>query len=481
MSLTQVRESLWTILPSEEKEEHFNSILDALKVNERKNLFEANTIYELLVKLNEQNNQQIKLILEAIEKKESVQRSLEALEAYLKGGTEQQLKAHLDERYGANLEPLVDHFFTPHVLKESTRNFLRKLGIFVPEKPRNQEDPEEIVSIYQLLEDSAAEGHTQLIPLLELLDEKKDQYKRFKHFAFLICAIALLVGLFLLSPSLPGLLDGFITTSNSLLHNAKKAIFFIGISENFLAVLYSIRQIYNNPREHINNKDRDMIVSVAKTFLYLAAWGVWLLLKAGMAPVITAIFIFSSLLELAKELYCLYRGEKNDYENHKGKYQLAYNHYSQAQVNLRYDNEQKMHQSALKINACAAASEIAITLCWGFLASGGILVSVISIIAFAVVYAIQYYALQRNALAYRVRFQEELAKISVDDEKKFDDVTKETSIDKSAATNSAINNTVPSDSQSSWSFLPSLNPFSWWFYPSTASTSTADTTSLLPK
>jgi len=314
---------------------------------------------------------------------------------YTKGGSSESLKRHL-RNYNQRPELLIRNFKLTAInnpaIIEQIKSLLECLGI-PKNKWKNYFDLN--LTIYVFLQKLSQEGHVQVTYILSKIDEITEIKK-----SHLILGASFLgtLGLLLAAPFFPSLLliiGGFLS---------------LAVTFPILGLLFSIGvaayQICNNLVDKKNpffDRARDISFRIVKFSLTVIAYSLLIAKAVVMTSLAAAFFLFSTLLDVVKEVLCLVQ-ESLRYNNKQTMEEA--DPLTSNRTSIRHEFRYKKHRDAAIINLLATIVLVGILMTGWFVP--GFLVTVGLAAAMILTQGIKYLALRKNEQLKRERLQEQL-------------------------------------------------------------------------
>ena len=331
--------------------------------------------------------------------------NLKAFDAYIKGGKCKSLYRPM-KVYNKNIQQLKTDFNVTTInhieIREHIESILKNFCV-------SQENANKYfaanLSVYNLLEELSKEGYIQANYFLELIDKKT----RVGLLTLIIHGL-IPAGIIasLLSASFFSGVVAFITAFLesqlglpilSLIYTAGKAT-------------YDIYYITTDRKQNSFNSIRDVSFILLKSFISIIAYSLVLASSITITPIVASIVIagllvLTSVINSFRELFCLVQELVKKESPPLDSESLLYNQKSY----LRHEMGYKKHRNAAIINLVSAIAFTMVTAI-SFLVPGGFLVTLGAVAAFALIYGIQYVALNYNERIIREELQEELSLIN---------------------------------------------------------------------
>ncbi|MDI9819232.1 MULTISPECIES: hypothetical protein [unclassified Legionella] len=254
------------------------------------------------------------------------------------------------------------------------------------------------LTIYDCLQTLKSQGHSQIDYILELIEEKAaaDKFNFILGGTLAITVVSFLLTLPAFSTIL-ALLEGFLMSVTGLP--------ILGLIYTVGSAIYYFQDNQFDKKRTLFNRLRDNSFLLANTALNVTAYGLWISAALPMTPLVGALFIIASTVDVVKEIFSLA--------------QLAYRYFYPPLLNeseplIVHQNHArnvyglKQHRNALLINLAASILLVGIMATWCF-APGGIFLAIAAIAAIGIVYGVKSRLLKYNASRIRERLQNELA------------------------------------------------------------------------
>lgn len=330
-------------------------------------------------------------------------KSLKQFDTYIKGGSVKSLKRHM-KYYNNRIDLLNSHFKSILIddasIHDEIESLLTNLGI--PKKQWNKYFGHEL-TVYDLLLELSQAGYMQIAQIVRIID-RKEKVSRMAIALGIIVPVAF-AGTILTTPPLESTLaalQAFFMSTESLP--------ILGMIKTTLFSAYNLYQIFSDKTQPLSNRWRDAAFVLIKAAVSYVGYALWMASAVSMTPVVAALFVASTFLDLGRQVFCLVQElaqyRKTPVGDDVDDLNINRNH-------VRHEIGYKKHLNAAIINLVTAVAIVGIMAAWTF-APGGIVVILASLAALAVVYGVQYLALRHNEHAMRDELQKELRCIEAD-------------------------------------------------------------------
>lgn len=329
----------------------------------------------------------------------SIVLTLHHLNTFLKGGSTDSLLRHL-KRYDKRPEVLhkdlnVLTLGNPDIW-EAVEDILYTLGIPPSAwgKYRKRKD-----TVSGFLQKLSQNGYLQVTYFIEKMEEKKLVTKMLIFFGVFYSAAV--VAAILSTPYFASFVSFLFDFLSSEL-----GIPVSGIVQAALTTAYSLYQTCSDGKQSILNRVRDTVFTLAKAAASFVGYALWISATVSMTWIIAGMFVASSILDLAREVFCLVQGEIQYWKNppvvsddpvvvNRGK--------------VRHKVTYEQHRNAAIISLVSAILVIGLTAVLTFVP--GTVAAICSFVALGLVYVATYLLQRKNEQYMRNRMQKTLAEI----------------------------------------------------------------------
>ncbi|MFI4918265.1 MAG: hypothetical protein ACHP65_01775 [Legionellales bacterium] len=254
------------------------------------------------------------------------------------------------------------------------------------------------LTVYDLLVELKKQGHHQIDYILELIDGQL--VFSMEEWLFIGVTLAIPAVIAVATTSIVALVQEAVTVVITL---PVAGLFYHGV-----IALYDLSQDYFDKKKTTFVKIRDGFFVLAHFTVTATGYGIWMTAAATtMSPLIATLFVAASAIDVMKEVFCLIQNhieDKNRPEVHDDDPLLT--HKAHARLEFGFIK----HRNAALINLVAALLFVGLMAAWCFV-PGGMLVSVVLIVAIVTVHAIKKYLQKCNDSYIREQVATELKRV----------------------------------------------------------------------
>lgn len=326
--------------------------------------------------------------------------SLEHFDSYIRGRSSKQLKKYM-RVYDDRPETLERDFHRIRIgsspdVRRRVLSVLKNLNI--PKERRK--DFHTGMTVYELLELLAQDGHPQVNYLLDLIDEKSRPSK----WLLGLCG-GILAGLIIYLLTLPPF--QFVIDGITYILTSATGIPIVGLVFNVFLSAYYFFDIYINNRQSDFNRWRDAFFLLVSTAANFTAYAILIATAAAASPVVGGLYVAAAGIDALKEAFCLLQ----EYFQYLTSPPIdEHNQLSLHRAQVRRDFGFEKRRNAFGINLAAALLIAGITAIWCFL-PGGIPATILAFAAIGVVYLIKFALLKWNEERLRDKLQKQLVEV----------------------------------------------------------------------
>ncbi|STX28210.1 Uncharacterised protein [Legionella beliardensis] len=323
--------------------------------------------------------------------------NLKAFNVYINGGSSRALKKEL-KYYNNNLDELKINFHKTIIahdedVLEQVQALLTNLNIPKAQWPRYIKQK----NIYQFLEKLNRRGFIQIVYILQLIDEKT-QFSRIKLAGLSFGALSLGVGS-LFIPELKGLriaLQSFILSVFSLP--------VLSLISKTISTAYYLYTNHSDKKKTSASRWQDNAFILAGFAVNVIGYLIWIILAGSVTPLMAALFLFASFLNVAKEIISL------------GQYAIKYKNREPIPTTdnlniyrtyVRNEYNYFRQRNAVFIELVAAVLLVGVMAIGSFV-PGGAVVTICTLLAIAAIALVKKFLLARNEKIIRERLQSQL-------------------------------------------------------------------------
>lgn len=324
----------------------------------------------------------------------SLERSLQALNRYIKGGEPKALVQDLtyyDGRLGILNRDFYSVILDDPNIWDSIEPILHNLHIPKAQWPRYRRSD---WTLSDFLAKLTSQGHIQVAYFLELIEKKKAFRTLDLLLGGMLTATAL-AGILSL-PAMSGVLSAIIGFLKSTTGMPIIGMAFSGLT----LVVGAYNNLFDKKKSWFD-RGRDLIFSLANAAFTFAGYALWLSSFPSMPLVGAFLFVAASVVDAVKEMVCLvqeYWRYKNRDPVHGEEKECA---------DARYTLSYKKHRNAALLNIATAIVLVGLIAVWSFAPAGlGVTLGIAA--AIVVVCVVKYVLLKRNERIMRERLQEQL-------------------------------------------------------------------------
>jgi len=332
----------------------------------------------------------------------SLERSLQALNRYIKGGKTKALikdLAYYDDRISVLKRDFYSVTMDDPGIQSSVETILSSLHI-----PKAQwlHYRRSDWTVSDFLAKLTSKGHLQPAYFLGRIEKKKS----FSFWDLLMGGLltaAISLGILSL-PALSGLVESLLGVLTSFTGMPVIGMIFSGL----MLLVGSGINLFDKKKSWLN-RSRDLLFALVSAAFTFSAYAMWLSAFPVMPLVGAFLFVSASVVDAVREGVCLVQ----EYARYRSRRGMSGR--EQACAEAQYTVSYKMHRNAALINIVTAIVLVGLIAAWSF-APAGMAVTIGIIAAIVVVCVIKYVALKRNERVMRESLQEKMAEIHAHDE-----------------------------------------------------------------